>query len=688
MDNKRMEESALFYAKLGFSVFPIKYKSKVPLTVHGFKDASKDVGTIRNWWKANPNANIGLALGDMSNGIFVIDLDIDKDRGVDGTETLRDWERAHKPLPDTANSITGRGGYHFFYHSNSPVESRVKILPGIDIRGNGGYVVAPPSIHPNGNKYEWENSIEDYDITEVDDVVNALLAEGKSNKLVPFSMPDKIEQGARNDTIYKMTCYLQSKGMSDETIRVAVESENQIRCVPPLDQGELDKIFASASKYEKGSITAEPMKEQVYITLIQTEPDKSGHTKVRQCAENYAEVMRANPNLAGKIKYNKLAYSPQYLGQLPWRAKDDTFGEWSDMDDSNLRSFMDVNYGLKSKLDYMDGFNIILNENSFNPIVDWLEALPKWDGKPHIDNLLPKYLGVENGNYSQQVMRLVMQGAISRAYRPGCKFDYMMVLVGEQGIGKSTFIQKLAVNPDWYDDNFNTVEGASAIERLRGKWILELAELLAVKRQKDVESIKAFLTTRNDSYRAPYAQRTGSRPRMCIFMGTTNDKSFLTDRTGNRRYLPIEVNRGKVQKSLFDDEQEVADDFNQAWAEALHIYKTQHTSLILPKELTDEVAKIQSDHLQDDPWVGIIQAYLDSTANGYVCIMELWKYALDMQIPDPKRPEIFRIHNIMRNDIVGWHEVKGKQRTKEFGIQRCYEMNEGRFEEVVEEVPF
>ena len=175
---------------------------------------------------------------------------------------------------------------------------------------------------------------------------------------------------------------------------------------------------------------------------------------------------------------------------------------------------------------------------------------------------------------------------------------------------------------------------------------------------------------------------------MCIFMGTTNDKSFLTDRTGNRRYLPIEVNRGKVQKSLFDDEQEVADDFNQAWAEALHIYKTQHTSLILPKELTDEVAKIQSDHLQDDPWVGIIQAYLDSTANGYVCIMELWKYALDMQIPDPKRPEISRIHNIMRNDIIGWHEVKGKQRTKEFGIQRCYEMNEGRFEEVVEEVPF
>ena len=254
--------------------------------------------------------------------------------------------------------------------------------------------------------------------------------------------------------------------------------------------------------------------------------------------------------------------------------------------------------------------------------------MPEWDGESHIENLLQDYLGVEKTRYSSEAMKLFMIGAISRAYEPGCKFDYMIVLVGEQGIGKSTFLRRLAMSDAWYDDNFNTVEGDKAVERLRGMWFVELAELLAAKRQKEVESIKAFLTSTIDTYRPPYGRRTVQRPRRCVFAGTTNNEHFLTDVTGNRRYLPLRTDRRRVRKSLFDDEEAVRVDIEQAWAEALHIYKMEHPRLVMPKDLYDDVKAVQESFLEEDPRVGIIQSYLDGLANDRVCVMQIWEDAL------------------------------------------------------------
>ena len=197
-----------------------------------------------------------------------------------------------------------------------------------------------------------------------------------------------------------------------------------------------------------------------------------------------------------------------------------------------------------------------------------------WDQKPHIENLLPDFLGVAKSRYSVESMKLFMLGAINRAYHPGCKFDYMLVLVGEQGAGKSTFFKLLAGRDEWYNDNFNTIDGDKAAEKLRGMWIVELAELLAVKKAQQVESIKAFITSTVDTYRPPYGRRTEQRPRVCVFAGTTNSSHFLTDRTGNRRYLPLLVNKRAAKRSMFEQPDKVAEEFRQAWAEAFHIYRT------------------------------------------------------------------------------------------------------------------
>lgn len=437
-----------------------------------------------------------------------------------------------------------------------------------------------------------------------------------------------------------------------------------------------DKVSKKKSKKENEIVNSR------FVQLKRTKEDKNGNTKIVQSIENCCTVLRTDEALAGKIKYNELSYSPYIFGNLPW-TNGDNYREWTNFDDSNLKCYIEDTYGLTSMDKIMEALNIIVSENKFNPVVGYLEQL-EWDGTERIKNLLPEYLGVEQNEYSETVMRLFMLGAISRAYKPGCKFDYMPVLVGEQGVGKSTFFKVLAGNDAWYNDNFNTIEGDKATEKLRGMWIVELAELLATKKAKEVESIKAFITSTVDSYRAPYNRRTEQRPRVCVFAGTTNNSHFMTDRTGNRRYLPLVVRKSHVKKSLFDNPKEVQEEFRQAWAEALHIYKTEDVKLIFPKHLEDMVRDNQSQFAEEDVRVGIIQNYLDEIGSvcEKVCVMELWDRALGNETKPCERRFSNEIHDIMEHSIVGWQRVKnasgGRCRTQKYGTQICYEkINQG-----------
>ena len=155
-----MLEWALKYAGLGWKVFPLAPRQKIPITSHGVKDATSDEQTIREWWARNPLANIGLACGKES-GVYVIDVDIDSTRGIDGLESLKEFDT----LPTTVLQRTPRGGFHAFYKTDDPPANRNSFRKGIDIRGDGYYVVLPPSVHPNGRKYEWEDGLSPWEAT-------------------------------------------------------------------------------------------------------------------------------------------------------------------------------------------------------------------------------------------------------------------------------------------------------------------------------------------------------------------------------------------------------------------------------------------------------------------------------------------------------------------------------------------
>lgn len=673
-------QAAVEYINKGLAVFPLKHRDKTPLTKNGCKDATTDAAIVKGWWQKWPNANIGIATGSKSGGLVVIDLDIDENKGLDGYHTLRDWERENGNLPDTWQSITGRGGNHLFFKTDRQITNRTGLLEGVDVRGEGGYIVVPPSIHKNGKAYEWEQSPNEFELAEADNIVYKLLDTKPEEVTNEFKVPEVIQDGKRNSTMYKYACSLQAKGLTDEAIIAAMKIENDKRCNPPLPEDELMRTIKSALKHEKGIKTEHkqlPQQKNTPTNIFEVRAMLTLNDKgnIVQSIQNICTVLRSDPNLKGKIKYNILSYSPFIYGSLPWDEAEN-YREWNNTDDSNLKCYIESNYGLKSLDKIMEALNIVVNENRFNPVIDYLEQL-QWDGKPHIENLLSDYLGVEKNKYSIECMKLFMLGAINRAYYPGCKFDYMPVLVGEQGVGKSTFFKILAGNDDWYNDNFNTVDGDKATEKLRGMWIVELAELLAVKKAQAVESIKAFITSTVDTYRPPYGRRTEQRPRVCVFAGTTNSTHFLTDRTGNRRYLPLMVRKDHVKKSMFENKDQVQEDFRQAWAEALHIFKTQKPKLVLPKDLENTVKTIQNSYVEEDVRVGVIQEWLDNTKEDYTCAAMIYELALGNDRQKPDRRMSNEIHDIMEHSIHGWKRVEnehgGRKKLKVYGTQICYE---------------
>ena len=242
------------YAEAGMAVLPLK-PDKTPYTAHGVKDASKDEEVISGWWRQWPSANIGIAAGEASGGIFVIDQD--EKNGEHGKEAFDDWLDKNHLAPGTAwTSRTASGGRHTFFRSSVPVKNRVGWLPGVDVRGDGGYVVVPPSVLADGSRYEWEVSPFELETTLSDEdcAVKLIVSEiNHEKKSASLSIPEKITKGKRNDTLYRLACSLQAKGVSDAAVLAAVQAENTEKCDPPLEDSEIRRIVQSACTRVKGN---------------------------------------------------------------------------------------------------------------------------------------------------------------------------------------------------------------------------------------------------------------------------------------------------------------------------------------------------------------------------------------------------------------------------------------------------
>lgn len=406
------------------------------------------------------------------------------------------------------------------------------------------------------------------------------------------------------------------------------------------------------------------------MLMYKVEYDKDGNEKSRkliQSVKNFEIALDNDNRLKGKIKFDEFSQQTYLMGNTPWEASRNNYRAWSSFDDSALFAILQSDYGLNSRNDYFDALKNVAMRNRFHPVRDLLNSL-KWDGQGHIRGILPDYLGAEDTEYTYQVWRLWMLGAVARIFQPGCKFDYTVIFQGRQGLGKSTFLQLMALNDGWFNDSLDSLDSDKAAQSLMGSWIIELAELKSLARTAGgVDSVKRFLTATQDKYRVPYERRADIFLRQSVFAGTTNKSDFLQDETGNRRFLIVQTGVHEPKKNLFDPE--AMNDIKAAWAEAVHIYKTEKPKLLLPESCRKQAEELQAESMSDDGKIGIIQEYLSDKHR--TCAIEIWQKALGEQ-GRPAKWQASEINNIILG-LPGWERVPNPTKFGEYGSQRGFQ---------------
>lgn len=379
--------------------------------------------------------------------------------------------------------------------------------------------------------------------------------------------------------------------------------------------------FARADKAVKLRLFEEKTGEAAddFAAYIENSPDEpnedGGHwalqlqtgTKGEYLAtiDNVVLILQNDSELRGGLGFNSFTGRYTVAAALPWN-ESTSERTWSDEDDAGLRHFLEKKYGIKSKGNIDDARVLAARDNIYHPVIEYLDGLT-WDGVKRAETLLIDYMGAEDTPYTRAVTRKTLAAAVRRVRQPGVKFDCVLIMVGRQGCGKSYLVSRLGGK--WFSDTLTNIQGKEAYEELQGFWIVEIAELSAL-RKSEVEAVKHFIAKQSDSYRAAYDRHVKTRARQCIFFGTTNNAEFLRDATGNRRFLPVDVDPAKARLSVFDDlTDEVRD---QIWAEACVIESAGEKLYLDTKELRRAAEAEQDRHFEQSPLTGDVERYLET----------------------------------------------------------------------------
>ena len=427
----------------------------------------------------------------------------------------------------------------------------------------------------------------------------------------------------------------------------------------PENNMEIEELL-DEELFRTEKLTAEDVAAELGVT------DKG---LVRQSIQNAVTVLLKDPLLAGRIRRNELTDKTEIIGDVGWKRRGSAI---TDTDVNQIRLYLEKTYGLTREKQIRAAIDIVSSENSFHPIRDYLNSL-KWDGRERIRYLLPRYLGAEESPYVYEMTKLMMLGAINRVFHPGCKFEIMLCLVGGQGAGKSTLLRFLAIRDEWFTDDLRRLDDENVYRKIQGHWFIEMAEMLATNSAKSIELIKSFLSRTKETYKIPYETHPEDRPRQCIFLGSSNNVNFLPyDTTGNRRFAPIPICAEKAERHPLDDEKECRDYIIHCWAEAMEIYRSGDYSLTFPKELDNDVRKMQTDYMPDDSTFGVIQNYLDTFNGEYVCAIQIYEEAFKLTYDPQKRSVLQPINNVMNQGMPGWDSKAVTHKFKEYGAQRAW----------------
>ena len=495
-----------------------------------------------------------------------------------------------------------------------------------------------------------------------------------------FAPGSRTEDGTVIDSDQKSIAMMREYASNDEATRKQLAQER-------MEQAEAD--FAD-----------EPSEEQNDDWQAELVVDKQG--RVKDTLGNLALILRNDPRLKD-ISYNihrsgiDVRHDQDGNTTLPWRQ---IKPGWTESDLGSLQIYLERVYGLYTPTKLKGILLAVAAERAYHPIRDYIEALPEWDGTPRVEHLFTDYLGALDTPYNRAVARKMMVAAVARVYQPGVKFDSVVVLVGPQGMGKSSFFAK--IGGKWFSDSLTIgdMKDKAAPEKLQGYWILELGELAGLKKV-DVETVKAFITRQDDKFRHSYGYSVEDHPRQCIIVGSTNtNDGFLRDITGNRRFWPVTCSTDSPHHPW-----EVEEVVSQLWAEAYHYYR-EGEPLFLTTELETVANREQVAALESDVREGMIAEYLEAllpedwdsmdiserraflrgdmlTAGNRVgkvkrtavSAVEVWAECFGRDPATIKRADTYDIFGMLMK-IGGWEKFTGHKtgsiRRPPYGPQRCY----------------
>jgi len=643
------------------AVFPLVRRSKKPTkSSEGFPNFNYEDNETR---KDEIWVNIAYGVS-LTEDWIVVDYDIYKEGAEQSFERL-------KELGLSTNGFcvqSARGGFHYYFKNptKQPIRKHIKEqFPGIDFLSTGMYTVGPGTITLDGeykiiqgvlaDAPDFPASILEILVKTTPILSNIQLAVDVPVEIQRFreylSQHEGATKGNRGLETYKVAGVGKDFGLSEATVYEEMQVWNEEKLNPPLDDDEFTFSIKNAYKYGRNTIgvaatntalfnAVEPPEDIDTFKGLSIGWDILPNNKLKNTTRNLMNLLQLREvegytdGFAGLVYMNTNEHRIEFSRKPFWRSPgDDSPLVLKDSDLPVLKAF----FAMAKQVDYSttaiyEGFEAIATRNRKHPIRDWLNSL-RWDGKQRLARLFLEYFNEPDftGNeviYREAVATAFILASIWRIFHPGYLWRHMLVLSGPQYVAKSLFVNLIgggSLNPNdgvtGYSKELSKMSSdPETLKKMQGAWFIEFAEMSAYKKS-DIDEIKAFISTRKDTFRASYGRIAEDKPRQQVFVWTLNpvgDQTFLKDQSGNSRFLVLDVEK-------LIDVQAIARDREQIFAEAMVLYRQGvRPENLLVERIVAEIAKEkQEDRLQDpeDAWLEPIRDWLDENYES----LENWK---------------------------------------------------------------